>query len=48
MLGQAIHPSISAEIGDTGRMVLRRVAVRTGVPDYGYAFLPTERQEVAA
>ncbi|GAA5052034.1 Zn-ribbon domain-containing OB-fold protein [Nocardia callitridis] len=25
-------------IGDRGRMVLRRVAVRSGVPDYGYAF----------
>jgi hypothetical protein len=29
-------------------MVFRRVAVRTGVPDYGYAFLPTDTQEVAA
>ena len=27
-------------IGDRGRMVLRRVAVRSGVPDYGYAFCP--------
>ncbi|MBB5915592.1 putative OB-fold protein [Nocardia transvalensis] len=27
-------------IGDRGRMVLRRVAVRSGVPDYGYAFEP--------
>ncbi|MFJ8816440.1 OB-fold domain-containing protein [Amycolatopsis thermoflava] len=27
-------------IGDRGRMVLRRVAVRSGVPDYGYAFQP--------
>ncbi|WP_216909381.1 Zn-ribbon domain-containing OB-fold protein [Nocardia noduli] len=27
-------------IGDRGRMVLRRVAVRAGVPDYGYAFEP--------
>ncbi|MFE4963742.1 Zn-ribbon domain-containing OB-fold protein [Streptomyces sp. NPDC056660] len=27
-------------IGDTGRMTLRRVAVRSGVPDYGYAFWP--------
>jgi uncharacterized OB-fold protein len=41
-------PAGSVAIGDSGRMVLRRVAVRTGVPDYGYAFLPTERQEVAA
>lgn len=29
-------------IGDTGRMRLRRVAVRSGVPDYGYAFWPDE------
>lgn len=29
-------------IGDRGRMVLRRVAVRSGVPDYGYAFCPAE------
>jgi uncharacterized OB-fold protein len=27
-------------IGDTGRMVLRRHALRAGVPDYGYALLP--------
>jgi uncharacterized OB-fold protein len=30
-------------IGDRGRMVLRRVAVRSGVPDYGYAFCPGDR-----
>jgi uncharacterized OB-fold protein len=30
----------SVAIGDTGRMTLRRVAVRSGVPDYGYAFWP--------
>ena len=29
-------------IGDRGRMVLRLVAVRSGVPDYGYAFCPQE------
>jgi uncharacterized OB-fold protein len=28
------------DIGDRGRMVLRRLAVRSGVPDYGYAFSP--------
>ncbi|MFE2985731.1 zinc ribbon domain-containing protein [Streptomyces sp. NPDC059262] len=28
------------DIGHTGRMTLRRVAVRSGVPDYGYAFWP--------
>ncbi|APE35593.1 DNA-binding protein [Nocardia mangyaensis] len=40
----------SVAIGDRGRMVLRRVAVRSGVPDYGYAFEPEtpERQESAA
>jgi len=31
-------------IGNRGRLVLRRVATRTGVPDYGFAFSP----EVAA
>jgi uncharacterized protein len=35
-------------IGDRGRMVFRRVAVRSGVPDYGYAFFPDERVEAAA
>lgn len=34
----------SVDIGDRGRLALRRVAVRSGVPDYGYAFEP----EVAA
>jgi uncharacterized OB-fold protein len=33
-------------IGDRGRMVLRRVAVRSGVPDYGYAFRPEMEEEV--
>jgi uncharacterized OB-fold protein len=32
----------TVHIGDRGRMVLRRVAVRSGVPDYGYAFCPEE------
>jgi uncharacterized protein len=41
-------PPGSVGIGDKGRMVLRRVAMRTGVPDYGYAFLPTVDEEVAA
>ena len=35
----------SVAIGDRGRLVFRRVAVRKGVPDYGYAFLPAERVE---
>jgi uncharacterized protein len=30
----------SVRIGDRGRLTLRRVAVRSGVPDYGYMFEP--------
>ena len=30
----------AVDIGDRGRLALRRVAVRSGVPDYGYAFEP--------
>jgi uncharacterized OB-fold protein len=30
----------TVDIGDHGRLALRRVAVRSGVPDYGYAFEP--------
>lgn len=30
----------SVSIGDRGELVLRRLAVRSGVPDYGYAFRP--------
>jgi uncharacterized OB-fold protein len=33
-------PAGQTGIGSRGRMVLRRVALRTGIPDYGYAFLP--------
>jgi uncharacterized protein len=43
-------PPGAAAIGDRGRMVFRRVAVRTGVPDYGYGFLPdaaAQRREQA-
>jgi uncharacterized protein len=32
----------TVNIGDRGRMVLRLVAMRSGVPDYGYAFCPQE------
>ncbi len=32
----------NVDIGQRGEMVLRRVAERTGIPDYGYAFLPDE------
>jgi len=35
-------PAGTVTIGDRGRMVLRLVAVRSGVPDYGYAFCPEE------
>jgi uncharacterized protein len=45
----------STAIGDRGRMVFRLVAVRQGVPDYGYAFQPatqiaqaTTTEEVAS
>jgi len=30
----------SLEIGTRGRLIFRRVALRSGVPDYGYAFSP--------
>ena len=33
-------PFLSTKIGDRGTLVLRRLAVRQGVPDYGYAFAP--------
>ena len=33
-------PAGTVSIGDPGRLVLRRVATRSGVPDYGYAFSP--------
>ena len=41
----------SVKIGDTGRLVFRLVATRSGVPDYGYNLLPDLTdvdQEVAA
>jgi uncharacterized OB-fold protein len=33
----------AARIGDPGRLVLRRLSVREGVPDYGYAFQVDDR-----
>ncbi|MCK0516713.1 Zn-ribbon domain-containing OB-fold protein [Williamsia sp. DF01-3] len=33
------------EIGQSGAVVLRRVAMRSGVPDYGYAFWPGRSAE---
>lgn len=38
-------PAGTAEIGDAGSVVLRRVAIRSGVPDYGYSFWPGRSQE---
>jgi uncharacterized OB-fold protein len=39
----------SVAIGDPGELVFRRVALRSGVPDYGYSFLPAAASaEVAA
>jgi uncharacterized OB-fold protein len=38
-------PAGEATIGQAGSVVLRRIATRAGIPDYGYAFWPgrTER-----
>jgi uncharacterized protein len=33
-------PAGETAIGDRGRLVLRRVAVRSGIPDYAYALFP--------
>lgn len=38
----------ATQIGDRGTLVFRRVATRTGIPDYGYAFLPEPDVEQAA
>jgi uncharacterized OB-fold protein len=32
----------TTQIGDRGALVFRKVATRSGIPDYGYAFLPAE------
>ncbi|MGE2692475.1 OB-fold domain-containing protein [Mycolicibacterium pulveris] len=37
----------TVDIGDRGRLALRRVAVRSGVPDYGYMFEPEQVPEQA-
>lgn len=39
------EPATTA-IGDAGTLVLRRLTVRNGIPDYGYAFQPTEGAEL--
>jgi uncharacterized OB-fold protein len=38
-------PAGEATIGQPGSVVLRRIALRTGVPDYGYAFWPGRTEE---
>jgi uncharacterized OB-fold protein len=37
----------SVAIGDRGEMVFRRLAMRSGVPDYGYGFLPAPQANQA-
>jgi uncharacterized OB-fold protein len=41
-------PAGAAAIGDAGAVVLRRIAIRSGVPDYGYAFWPGRTLEGVA
>jgi uncharacterized OB-fold protein len=38
----------SVSIGDLGTLVLRRIAIRAGIPDYGYAFIPEHAHAVPA
>jgi uncharacterized OB-fold protein len=33
-------PAGEAAIGQSGAVVLRKIATRAGIPDYGYAFWP--------
>ena len=40
-------PAGETDIGEPGAVVLRRLAIRAGIPDYGYAFWPG-KQEVTA
>jgi len=40
-------PAGEATIGQPGSVVLRRIATRTGIPDYGYAFWPGRTLEGA-
>ncbi|HEX5256243.1 MAG TPA: OB-fold domain-containing protein [Mycobacterium sp.] len=40
-------PAGEATIGQSGSVVLRRIATRTGIPDYGYAFWPGRTLEGA-
>lgn len=41
-------PAGEATIGQAGSVVLRKIADRTGVPDYGYAFWPTTAEGAQA
>jgi uncharacterized OB-fold protein len=38
-------PAGEATIGQAGAVVLRRIAVRAGIPDYGYAFWPGRNEQ---
>ncbi|MEZ0351940.1 Zn-ribbon domain-containing OB-fold protein [Mycobacterium sp. pR1184] len=38
-------PAGETTIGDSGAVVLRRIATRAGIPDYGYAFWPGRSEE---
>jgi uncharacterized OB-fold protein len=40
-------PAGEATIGQAGAVVLRRIAIRAGIPDYGYAFWPGRTLEGA-
>ena len=40
-------PAGAATIGQPGSVVLRRIAIRAGIPDYGYAFWPGRTLEGA-
>ncbi|OBI38152.1 hypothetical protein A5709_13165, partial [Mycobacterium sp. E1386] len=40
-------PAGEATIGQSGAVVLRRIATRAGIPDYGYAFWPGRGKEGA-
>jgi uncharacterized OB-fold protein len=48
LVGLTGAPPGTVAIDDRGRLVFRRVALRSGVPDYGYAFLPGRPSEMAA
>jgi len=48
LVGLTGAPPGAVAIDDRGHLVFRRVALRSGVPDYGYAFLPGRPSEMAA